>query len=198
MKHDSVSVTRLSTILISLLFSACTWEGGKVTSVLSAPSSASVGALAPNGIYAGLGLICLDDSGKKTSSYTFAVDSAQEQVTLTDGLYQIEDESTRCKITFSGAYQILSANAGNALFFQSSIAVTGSNVCTLSLEFNREDMSYPEIPASTFHQTQTSLANANATKSLKMIYDPSTRILYLSNQYSQNAKERCSIAYLKK
>ncbi len=188
---------RLSTILVLTLLSACTWEGGKVTSILGAPSSAAKGAVAPNGNYKGVGLVCLDDSDQLRSSYVFSGGSAREQVQLKDGLYQIENESNLCKITFKGAYQILSEAAGNTLFFQISIAVSNGQVCSLQFNFNRENPNYPEIPQSAFQQTQTSQANAAATKAVRMIYDPTSRVLYLSTSYSSAPKEQCYMGYLK-
>ncbi|NDF15654.1 hypothetical protein EB061_10085 [bacterium] len=187
----------ISIFFVLFLLNACTWEGREFVSLLNAPSASSKGATAPNGTYAGLGLLCLDENGGKTSSYVFNSGSPTETVKLTDGLYEIQDESTLCKTTFSGVYQVISANSGNTLLLQSSVSVSPSNSCTIGFSFNRESIGYPEIPASAFRQTNTSYS-APVTKLMKMIYDPETRTLYLSTDYSTASKEQCYIAYLKK
>ena len=179
------------------LLSACTWEGGKFTSLLSPPSASSKGAIAPNGTYAGLGLICLDENGTKNSSYLFSDGSPSETVTLTEGLYEIVNESTTCKATFSGIYQIISPQTGTSLFFQNSVGVSPSSSCNIHFTFSRENMSDPEIPNSAFRQNFTD-SSATITRSLKMIYDPEKRVLYLSTDYTNGPKEQCYVAYLKK
>lgn len=194
-----MNCTRLRAMISTLFIflGACTWEPGKAVSVLSAPTEASRGALAPNGTYRSLGLICLDETGKKTSSYLFNETSASEQIKLTDGLYETRNESSLCSVTFSGAYQILSSEAGNALFFQTSVAVSKNNPCSVNFQFNREDPNFPDIPATSFRQTYTS-SNSSVTHSLKMIYDPTFRVLYLSTTFSNPSSERCFIASQKK